>query len=451
MVESLAKSMRELVARGDAEAMQSFLHALSPMETARGISRLNDEERAALLHLIDVEEAADVLEDLPDELAADILEDLTPAEAAAILHELPSDERVDVLADVDPDFAETVLAAMESGEEREVRRLMAYGEATAGGLMTTEFVAFGEMVAAGDVRRSLRLRAQEYVEYSLRYLYVVDTAGILVGVLRLRDLVIIPDDCPVREAMIEQPVAATVEMELLKLLDFFDENPFVGLPVVDAEERLIGVVLRADVEEAGAELAQETYMKSAGIIGGEELRSMPVWERIGGRLSWLGVNLCLSVLSVSVIALFEATLEQVIALGVFFPMVANVSGCSGSQAIAVSIRELAMGLAQPRDVWRVWRKEIIVGVVNGFALGIAIAVLAWVWKGNGWLGLVVGVALGMNTMIAVSLGGTIPLILKRLGRDPAMASGPILTTTTDLCAFTLVFSMAWLLLPQLVG
>jgi len=443
-------SLLSLLRDGSIPELEAYLHALTPMETARVVSELSDEQRVHLMSVLDPDEAADILEDLPDELAADMLEDMRPGRAAAIVEELAADERADILHDVDDEAAEAILAAMDETEAAEARKLLAFPELSAGGIMTTDFLAFRETVSVGDVIYDLRAKSDDYVETNLQYVYVVDHGNRLVGVLRLRDLVLMPDHTPVREMMITDPVSKHVEDDLLHLLEFFDENEFIGLPVVDKQERLVGVVLRSDVEEAGAEKAGASLLKVSGIVGGEEIRTMPVFERARRRLAWLSVNMLLGIISISIIAYFEDTLQKVIALGIFFPMVANISGCSGSQAIAVSIRELSLGLARPVDVVRVLRKEAAVGVINGIVLGLLISVIATVWRGNPWLGLVVGTALAFNTLIAVSLGGTIPLLLKRFGKDPAMASGPILTTTTDLCGFLFVFVIATQLIDKLV-
>jgi magnesium transporter len=152
----------------------------------------------------------------------------------------------------------------------------------------------------------------------------------------------------------------------------------------------------------------------------------------------------------SVIAAYEETLAAVIALAVFLPIISDMSGCSGNQAVAVSMRELSLGLVRPREVARVWLAEISVGSINGLALGLLFATVAWAWKGNPFLGLVVGAALMLNTVVAVSIGGALPLVLRRAGADPALASGPILTTITDTCGFFFVLSLAGALLPRLV-
>ena len=206
------------------------------------------------------------------------------------------------------------------------------------------------------------------------------------------------------------------------------------------------MVERSHVDDAIVERATDDHLKSQGIVRGEELRGMPVLERARRRLSWLSINIVLNMVSVSVIAVFEDTLAAVIALAVFLPIVSDMSGCSGNQAVAVSMRELALGAANPRDVFRVWWQEAKVGVLNGLALGLLLGAAAWVWKGNIALAVVVALALSINTLVAVSIGGTVPLLLRRFGVDPAVASGPVLTTVTDMCGFFLVLGLATLAL-----
>lgn len=178
---------------------------------------------------------------------------------------------------------------------------------------------------------------------------------------------------------------------------------------------------------------------------------MPLLLRSRRRLSWLSINIVLNVIAASVIALFEETLTAVIALAFFLPIISDMSGCSGNQSVAVSVRELALGLIKPYEVGFVWLKEIGVGAINGTVLGLLIGGVAWMWRGNPYLGVVVGLALTINTMIAVSIGGVVPLIIKRFDMDPALASGPVLTTITDICGFLLVLGIATAMLPLLVG
>jgi magnesium transporter len=219
---------------------------------------------------------------------------------------------------------------------------------------------------------------------------------------------------------------------------------------LNARNELVGVVLRRDLREEETDKANLELLEVQGIVGGEELRTMPILERSKRRLSWLSVNILLNIMAASVIAFYQDTLSSVIALAVFLPIVSDMSGCSGNQAVAVSLRELALGVVKPFEVMRVWWQEVWVGVVNGIVLGILLGTAAWIWKGNIYLGLVAGGALAINTIIAVSLGGTIPLILKQFKVDPALASGPLLTTITDMVGFFLTLSFANLAMNHLV-
>ena len=223
---------------------------------------------------------------------------------------------------------------------------------------------------------------------------------------------------------------------------------FFGVPVVDNFSHLVGVVQRADVQKAHGDATLKSFQRFAGIIGGDELRSMPFKLRSGRRLAFLVINIFLNLIAASVIALYEETLSQVIALAIFMPILSDMSGCSGSQAVAVSIRELSLGLVQPRDFLRVWWKESQVGLFNGLILGILLAVLAFVWKGSFALAVVVGLALGINTFVGGCAGGLLPLMIRRLGIDPALAAAPILTTITDMFGFFLALSFTALALKS---
>jgi magnesium transporter len=245
------------------------------------------------------------------------------------------------------------------------------------------------------------------------------------------------------------PLFRSATTGLDDLREFFEAHPIAAVPIVDQRGRLLGVVRRTAVLDAIAKRSEREMLRMHGIVGGDEVRTLPTRTRSRRRLSWLSINILLNIVAASIIALYIDTLDQVIALAVFLPIISDMSGASGNQAVAVSMRELSIGLVKPYEVGRVWLKEISVGLINGVALGLLIGAVATIWDGNAWLGLVVGGTLAINTLIAVSVGGSVPLMLKRFGIDPAVASGPILTTVTDICGFFLALSFASLLLVQL--
>jgi magnesium transporter len=247
--------------------------------------------------------------------------------------------------------------------------------------------------------------------------------------------------------MIANPAYVYVDTLLEDLIQVFRESSFLGMPVVRRDKFLLGVVRRDDVFSAAAEKGNDSYLKASGILGGEEFRSMPSLERSRRRLSWLSLNIVLNLISASVIAMYQDVLAAVISLAVFLPIISDMSGCSGNQAVAVSIRELTLGLLKPYEFFRVFVKEMWIGMLNGLVLGCLLGAIAALWKGNIYFGCVVGGALALNTLVSVCLGGVIPLALKWNKMDPALASSPILTTVTDMCGFFFALFFAKQMLP----
>jgi magnesium transporter len=332
---------------------------------------------------------------------------------------------------------------MEPEEGEDARDLLRYAPDTAGGIMVTEYFAYPASATVMEVQQDLRQKAEEANNYGVQYAYVESEQGKLIGVLRLRDMFFAAMDAPISTIMIPNPIFVFTETHLDELDDLFERYPFWGLPVVDEAGVMVGVVLQSDVVEAWGEAQGRTLLRFGGIVFGEELRNMPLFERSSRRLSWLFVNMGLSILAASVVLGHQDTVNRLFALVFFMPIICNMSGCSGNQAVAVSIRELTLGIIKPEDFFHVWRKEISIGLINGVVLGACMGVVAAVfWDETAFLGVVVGCAFALNTLVAVSLGGLIPLLLRMFKIDPALGAPPMLTTLTDMCGFTLVLGLA---------
>lgn len=442
--------LHDRIEDSDAAGAAELLVDLSVEDQKLALAHLSGEEQAILMESLLAGEAAEILENLPDAQAADILEDLPSEAAADILEELPGSVGADLLREMHREDSSAVLAELDDPDRaKRLRERAEYPWDTAGGLMRASFASFAETATVGDVLRELGENADHYADMDVQYVYVTSVEGALRGVLRLRDLVLSQRGNPVTSVMINDPVRVLVTDDFDSLRSTFEERGYIGLPVVDDAGKLVGVITRQEVREATAEHQTEDYLHSAGILGGEELRSMPMLARCGRRLAWLGPNIVLNLIAASVIAMYEDTLQAVIALAVFLPIVSDMSGCSGNQAVAVSIRELTLGLIRPTEFLRIVWKEGILGIVNGFVLGCLLGAIAGLWKDNVWLGMVIGGALFLNTILSVLLGGMVPLLLKRLKVDPALASGPILTTCTDMCGFFLVLNLASVVLSKL--
>jgi magnesium transporter len=443
--------LKELLDKENRHEITTFINSLSPSETARAMSRLSTEEQHHLLSVLLPADAADVIEDIPEAQAADLVEDMPSDKAAAIMEELTSDHLADVLGEMDKESSQAILEKMDQEGADEARMMMEYPPDCAGGLMISEFLAYNLDKRINDVLDDLRANRDEYMDYHVQYIYVVDQENKLAGVLRIHDLLFQKKDTLLGQAMISSPLNVS-DMALVKdLQEFFEEHHLFGVPVVNNKQILVGVVLPSAVEEAINRVKTKTFLRLSGIIGGEEFRTMSLLSRTGRRLSWLSINIFLNIIAATVIALYQDTLAMVITLAVFLPIVSDMSGCSGNQAVAVSMRELSLGLVRPGELLWVLAKEAKLGIINGLMLGLLLGGIAFLWKGNIWLGVVVGGALAANTVVSVAIGGILPLFLRRLKLDPALVSSPLLTTITDMCGFFFILSFASAILPRLGG
>jgi magnesium transporter len=442
--------VRSLLEKDKRTELSEFLESLTSNEVVYLMSKLGRKDQHKLLTMINPDDAADVIEELPDAQAADIIEEMDAGNAAAIINRMNSDDRADLMIELNVEDAEAILTEMHPEEAASIRKMIEYHPNTAGGLMVTEYISYPSSSTVKEVIDDLRKNAEKYKNYHVRYIYVVSEQNHFVGVLQMQELLLARSEQKLSEIVITEVTAVNVGTPLDKLIDLFETYNFYGFPVVDEHDQLIGVIRRKNVLEAKNERTAYEHLQTQGIVGGDELRTMPVMLRSRRRLSWLSVNILLNLIAASVIAFYQDTLSSVIALAVFLPIISDMSGCTGNQAVAVSMRELSLGIIKPAEALRVWFQEIKVGLINGMVLGILIGAAAFIWKGNIFLGLVVGGALAINTLVAVSIGGTVPLILKKMNIDPALASGPILTTITDMIGFFLALGFATIALSKLI-
>lgn len=444
----ISEDVNAAFAQADGARLDTLLDSVTISEGLREVLTFSHAERDALIALLSPEMASRLIDEAPLELAGELIEGQETTKAVEIFNELDSDVQADVLAELDREDADAILAGLDPEDAAGVRRLAEYDAGTAGGLMLADAFTFRPNQTVGAVLRSLASDDEDLERYNGQHPYIVDDSGHPVGVVSLRGLLTAKRSAKLEDIMIA-PLTVDAQATLDTLQDLFNDYDFLGFPVVDEAKVLVGVISRTAVDAAILARAEGDNLRLQGIVG-DELRTMPLAIRSRRRLAWLSANIVLNIIAASVISAYEETLAAVIAIAVFLPMVSDMSGCSGNQAVGVTMRELSLGLVRPKDALRVWLKEVSVGVINGVVLGILIGIVCWVWKGNPYLGLVIGLALALNTVIAVSIGGVVPLLLKRVGQDPAVASGPLLTTITDMAGFFLVLSLASLMMPLLL-
>jgi magnesium transporter len=440
-----AQQLEQIVVSSNSEHLASFWLLLDPAEISYTISHLEEHTRTRMLEMLSEARpqlAADLIEHLADEQAADLIEELEPTYAAAIVNQMDSDEQTDVLGEMDEDDADAILQKMDPLEAADARQRLQYEEDTAGGLMMTEYLAYRDDRDVDDVIADLRHRVEEDQQIDVHDLYVIDPQKHLVGVMPMRALLLAPRGTKLVNLMAEDPKCFGVDTHLDELDAAFDFIDCFAVPVLDAQGRLLGIVQRDAIEEALSERSDENLLKVSGIIGGEELRTMPLVGRCLRRLAFLLPILVLLLVSASIIALYENTVSRLPILAAFLPVVAGLCGSGGNQAVAVSMREIALGLIKPNDFFRVLGKEITVGLINGLLLGAVLMGVVGVWQGDWMLAGIVGGVIPLTIVLAVGVGGAVPVLLKGMRLDPAMASGPIVTTTVDLFSFFIVLLFA---------
>jgi magnesium transporter len=447
-IESIHHELTGLLRAEDARAAKQLVADLHPVDAARITALLKEEERLTLFQLLNRGTAADIVERMSDNAQVDVVSALHPEVASDIIEQMDSDDAADVLGDLPKEKTDAILAAMPRSRAAQTRRLIAYDEDTAGGIMATEFVALKENLTVNQGLQTLREKYASLGDERATYVYTVDAKGCLSGVLQLRDLVTRQPQDLLEEIKIPGVDSLEVSTNKYEVAQAFRRNRYLALPVVDHAKRLVGVITGDDVVELIQEITTEEMMKLQG-VSTDETRSLPVLQLVRRRVSWLSINVFLNLVAASVIAFYTDTIRAVIALAVFLPIISDMSGVSGMQAVAVSIRDIALERTSHKELWTVLWKEARIGFLNGLILGAEIGLVAYLWKGLPYLGLVVAASLWLNTILSVCLGSILPLILKRFRLDPAIASGPLLTTVTDLMGFLIILSLATHFLPVL--
>lgn len=440
--DDLREEIRDLIRRGELDEAGRRLASAGGEVSTAVLAELSEDESTALLQRIPAEVSADVIEHLHPETAADLLEEIKDESASDILDELEVDEAVPVLEAMEPDRAAAVVEDM---VEPDVRAMLeSYAEGTAGRLMTPDpFHVLSSQTAAEAIAA---VRAAGTGSDIITYLYVVDRQRHLLGVAGLRDVILAPAQTPVGEVMHAQPVAvnvATAEEECVRL---FLRHRFMGLPVVDGQARLVGVI-RADrlMRQADEEAAEDML----GMFLARDVAEESVVRVASHRLPWLVINLGTAAAAATVIGAFQGTIEAFVALTVFLPVIGGMGGNAGTQTLAVLVRMLAMGRVSRRGRLRVLWDELSIGLIKGLIIGFLIGVVAGIWQQSVGFGVVVGGAMLGNMLAAGLVGTAVPMVLQRLRLDPAIGSGVLVTVATDVIGFTLLLGLATLLLNGL--
>jgi magnesium transporter len=433
---------------GEYEAAAAASNNLSYARMASLLTEMPRDTALPFLEAAGPDRAAQVVPELPVEFAAQILCDADPGLASAWLSRMAADMAADIIAALPDENAEVLIARLSEDVRNRVRRLSRYPEGTIGAAMSPYFSAVRRGKTVGETIAVVRATPMRLTRTG--YVYVVDGEGRLEGVVSLRDLLLAQQSGTVESIMKRDVFAVRVDNDAHDAANRLRRRRLKMLPVVDENNVLVGVLTIEDaVDLLSSELAEE--FSGIGAISPDETFFTPPRQAIRMRLPWMAANVFLNLGAVTVIASFEDTIAQVVILAAFLPMITDMGGNVGIQALSVSIRSIALGEALVHEYWNAARKEAAIGIINGLVLGALFGVIAQFMGGNPMIGLVAGFALAVNVLVAGVVGGTMPFLIKRLGKDPAMMTGPVLTTITDITGVTIYLGLATVFLGAMMG
>ena len=444
VIQELVEELERLLETGQRlEALERFggLHPVDQGEVLDGLPR---ELRRSFLDDLEASAVADILEYLEPEESAELIGDREPAELAQVLNLTDADVAVDLLQQIPEEKQQETLEAM--ADPAEVTELLQYQDDTAGGLMTSDYPVVTETTNTPNALDQLRLLGPDAED--INSVLVVDDQRRLVGSLSVTRLALARSSALVGDIMdrdINSVFSETDQEECARVLQRYNLNL---LPVLDSEGRLTGVILAEDLVDVVAEEATEDMFRIAS-VGGERI-SGPLSNSLRSRLPWLYINLATAFLAAVMVSLFEDTITRVVALAVFLPVVASQGGIGGTQTVTLVVRSMALGEVPRRLGLRLLARELALGLIHGVALGIVVGFVAYLWKGNFTLGVVLGLAMLGNMLVAGMFGAGVPLFLRHFRMDPAVSSAVFVTTFTDVIGFILFLGLAAIFVDRLV-
>ena len=440
-----ADVLRRLLRAGAMSRVERLIDRLRPPDLAEILPELGPAEiRIVVDILFSGLRAARTLRELPSEALPTILEVLEDATVADLLGRLPPDDAVAFLHALPDERRGRIRAELPPARQRELDRLLAYPESTAGSVMTTRFLAVREALTAQEAIEEIRLQSEEEVE-QVFYLYVTDDEGRLRGVVPIRKLVSAPPQRRIGEIMIGDPVSVLADADQEEVAAVVSKYSLLAVPVVDADGRLLGVITVDDVIDVIHEEATEDMYRMVGLTEEEHVYT-PLPTVIVRRLPWMVLNLGTAFLAASVVDLFEGSIQLFPMLAVFMPIVAGMGGNGGTQTLTVITRGIAMGEIAGDAALRPILRQVAVGLAIGAVTGLATGAGAYVWRGEPMLGVALFAAMVLNMVVAGASGAAVPLLLKACGQDPALGSGVIVTTFTDVFGFLSFLGLATLLM-----
>ncbi|MCU0526861.1 MAG: magnesium transporter [Elainella sp. Prado103] len=421
--------------------MKWELNQLPAVDIGDYIVHLPPDQQGIAFRLLNKDTATDVFEYLPAEVQEDLISSLQAADVRQLVESMRPDDRAELFDELPARIVKRLLQQLSPAERQATATILGYAEGTAGRVMTTEYVQLREGLTVGEALEKIRCTDQD--KETIYYAYVTDNQRQLMSVVSLRQLFFTIPSTLVRDVASGRVIKAYTEMPQEEVAQIMKRYDLIALPVVDREDRLVGIVTIDDVVDILEEEATEDIQKLAGVSGGDEAALSLPHITIRKRLPWLLGNIGLYVGAASAIAPFQPVISLVPVLAVVMPILSNTSGNVAIQALSVTVRGLGIGEVTHADTLKILRKELLAGLGTSLALGSALALLSLIWAvpEERWVSIVAGLVMVINVFVAASLGTLLPMGLKRLNLDPALISGPLLTTTLDAVGFMTFLSL----------
>lgn len=435
--------LSEALDSGVQSQVKRLINSLSGAEVGDLLESLPQTKRQAVWELVKSDLDGDVLVEVNDEVRAGLIRDSSPAELVQAVGDLDIDDLADILNDLPDDVIAEVLHAMDRQDRERLEQVMSYPEDSAGGLLNPDVVTVRPDVSLDVVLRYLRLRAE--LPEVFDQLYVVDRSGRYLGQLKLSDVLTREPSSQVSNLINTDTESIPVEMPARLVAIEFEHHDLVSAPVTDEKGLLLGQITIDDVVDVIREEGDHMVLTAAGLDEEDDMFA-PVVQSARRRWVWLGVNLITALLAAVVLYAFEPTLDQLVELAVLFPVVMSMGGIAGTQTLTLMIRGMATGQVSARNSMAILRKELAVGILNGIVFSIVVAAIAFLWYGNAGLGLVMAIAIVINLVAGALAGALIPVMLKKMSIDPALAGGVVLTTVTDVIGILAFIGLASYLL-----
>ena len=425
----------------DLNKLKLELSQLQAIDVGDIIAEMPPEKRAIAFRLLNKSQATDVFEYLDQEVREELIGSLHDAQVCQLVEGMRPDDRAELFDELPAGVVRRLIQQLSPTERQATATILGYPEGTAGRVMTTEYVRLRQGLTVAQALTKIRQNDQD--KETIYYAYVTDDNRKLVQVVSLRQLLFSLPDALIRDIASDRVIKVHTETPQEEVAQVMKRYDLLAAPVVDREDRLVGIITIDDVIDILEEEATEDIQRIAGGSGGEESALSSPWQKIRNRLPWLVGIMALYIGASSAIAPFQGTIAAIPVLAVIMPLFSNTGGTVGIQALTVTIRSLGVGEVTPADTAKILRRELLAGLGTALALGITMVLLSLIWTKpeERWVSLVAGAVMATNSIVAVTLGTLLPMAMKRLKVDPALISGPLVTTMLDSIGFVLFLSM----------